>query len=68
MISSFVFLIRLNLILVDISIFTQSNRAFMNNTDKEYKADFKYMVGKNTRIITHYDSDMGIGFGVNVNY
>jgi hypothetical protein len=34
----------------------------MVNTDKEYMA--KYIVGKNIGISTHYDSDMGLGFGV----
>lgn len=42
--------------------------AFMVNTDKEYMAGFKYIVGKNIGITSHYDSDMGFGFGVNLNY
>jgi hypothetical protein len=41
---------------------------FMVNTDKEYMAGFKYIVGKNMGITTHYDSDMGIGVGLNLNY
>jgi hypothetical protein len=41
--------------------------AFMVNTDKEYMAGLKYIVGKYW-ISTHYDSDMGLGFGVNLNY
>jgi hypothetical protein len=38
-------------------------RIFMVNTDKEYMAGLKYIVGKNIGISTHYDSDMGLGFG-----
>jgi hypothetical protein len=34
----------------------------MVNTDKEYMAGLKYIVGKNIGISTHYDSDMGLGF------
>jgi hypothetical protein len=36
---------------------------FMVNTDKEYMAGLKYIVGKNIGISTHYDSDMGLGLG-----
>ena len=42
--------------------------SFMLNTDKEYMAGFKYIVDKNFGISTHYDSDMGIGAGVTLNY
>jgi hypothetical protein len=42
--------------------------AFMVNTDKEYMAGLKYIIGKNMGITTHYDSDMGFGVGFNVNY
>ena len=40
----------------------------MVNTDKEYMSGLKYIVGKNMSVTTHYDSDMGLGFGLNVNY
>lgn len=30
-------------------------------------AGLKYRVGKNIEITTHYESDMGVGFGVNLN-
>jgi hypothetical protein len=39
----------------------------MVNTDKEYMAGLKYIVGKILGS-AHYDSDMGLGFGVNLNY
>ncbi len=60
--------VRLQLMREDIPISKRLRMAFMVNTDKEYMAGFKYIVGKNLGITTHYDSDMGIGFGVNINY
>lgn len=59
---------RLQLMREDIPLSQRLRMAFMVNTDKEYMAGLKYIVGKNIGISTHYDSDMGIGFGVNVNY
>jgi hypothetical protein len=40
----------------------------MVNTDKEYMAGLKYIVNKNLGINTHFDSDMGLGIGVVLNY
>jgi hypothetical protein len=60
--------LRLQLMREDIPLSPRLRAAFMVNTDKEYMGGFKYIVGKNIGITTHYDSDMGIGFGVNVNY
>jgi hypothetical protein len=40
----------------------------MWNTDREYMAGFKYILTKNMSLSTHYDSDMGVGFGVTLNY
>jgi CopA family copper-resistance protein len=60
--------LRLQLMREDIPLSSRLRAAFMVNTDKEYMGGFKYIVGKNIGITTHYDSDMGIGFGVNVNY
>ncbi len=60
--------VRLQLMREDIPVSKRLRFAFMVNTDKEYMAGFKYIVGKNMGITTHYDSDMGIGFGVNINY
>ena len=59
---------RFQLMREDIPLSPRLRGAFMVNTDKEYMAGFKYIVGKNLGITTHYDSDMGIGFGLNVNY
>jgi hypothetical protein len=60
--------LRLQLMREDIPLSPRLRAAFMVNTDKEYMGGFKYIVRKNIGITTHYDSDMGIGFGVNVNY
>jgi hypothetical protein len=60
--------LRMQLMREDIPLSPRLRAAFMVNTDKEYMAGFKYIAGKNIGITTHYDSDMGIGFGVNVNY
>jgi CopA family copper-resistance protein len=38
------------------------------NTDKEYTTGLKYIFTRNLGITAHYDSDMGIGLGVNLNY
>ena len=59
---------RLQLMREDIPVSKRLRMAFMVNTDKEFMAGFKYIVGKNIGVTTHYDSDMGIGFGLNVNY
>ncbi|TDD97105.1 copper oxidase [Flavobacterium cellulosilyticum] len=60
--------VRLQLMREDIPVTKRLRMAFMVNTDKEYMAGFKYIVGKNIGLTTHYDSDMGIGFGLNLNY
>jgi CopA family copper-resistance protein len=60
--------VRLQLMREDIPVTKRLRMAFMVNTDKEYMTGFKYIVGKNIGITTHYDSDMGIGFGLNLNY
>lgn len=60
--------VRLQLLREDIPVTKRLRMAFMVNTDKEYMAGFKYIVGKNMGISTHYDSDMGIGFGASLNY
>lgn len=59
---------RCQLMREDIPVSKRLRMAFMVNTDKEYMAGLKYIVGKNMGITTHYDSDMGVGFGLNFNY
>lgn len=60
--------VRFQLSREDIPVSKRLRMAFMVNTDKEYMAALKYIVSKNIGITTHYDNDMGIGFGVNLNY
>jgi len=52
----------------DIPLSRRLRMNLMWNTDKEYMVGLKYIAGRNFGITTHYDSDMGIGFGVNLNY
>lgn len=52
----------------DIPLSRRLRMNLMWNTDKEYMAGLKYIVARNFGITTHYDSDMGIGFGLNLNY
>ena len=60
--------VRVQLMREDIPIAKRLRMRFMVNTDKEYMAGLKYIVGKNLGISTHYDSDMGFGAGVTLNY
>ncbi|MGV8879101.1 MAG: multicopper oxidase family protein [Sphingobacteriaceae bacterium] len=59
---------RVQLMRADIPISSRLRWAFMINTDKEYMAGFKYIATRNIGISTHYDTDMGIGAGVTLNY
>ncbi|MEO8236917.1 MAG: multicopper oxidase domain-containing protein [Flavobacterium sp.] len=52
----------------DIPLSRRLRMSLMWNTDKEYMGGLKYIVARNFGITTHYDSDMGVGFGVNLNY
>ena len=52
----------------DIPLSRRLRMNLMWNTDKEYMAGLKYIAGRYFGITTHYDSDMGIGFGLNLNY
>ncbi|WP_395050954.1 multicopper oxidase domain-containing protein [Flavobacterium sp.] len=52
----------------DIPVSKRLRMGLMWNTDKEYMADLKYILTRNFSVRTHYDSDMGIGFGLNLNY
>jgi hypothetical protein len=60
--------IRLQLMREDIPILKRLRAGFMINTDKEFMVDFRYIVNKNLGFRTHYDSDMGFGVGLNLNY
>lgn len=60
--------IRLQFERKDIPVSKRLRMSLMWNTDKEYMAGLRYIVKRNFGITTHYDSDMGIGFGMNLNY
>ena len=60
--------IRLQLMREDIPISKRLRAGFMVNTDKEYMANLRYILNKNIGVRTHYDSDMGFGLGLTINY
>jgi len=59
---------RLQLERMDIPVSKRVRMDLMWNTDKEYMAGLRYIIKRNFNIRTHYDSDMGLGFGINLNY
>lgn len=60
--------VRFQLERMDIPVSKRLRMDIMWNTDKEYMAGLRYIMGKNIGFTSHYDSDMGIGFGINLNY
>jgi CopA family copper-resistance protein len=60
--------VRLQLMREDIPISKRIRAGFMVNTDMEYMIDLRYILNKNMGVRTHYDSDMGFGVGLNLNY
>ena len=60
--------IRLQLMREDIPLSKRLRAEFMVNTDKEFMIGARYIVNKNMGLRTHYDSDMGYGVGLYLNY
>jgi len=60
--------VRLQFMREDIPITKRLRAGFMINTDKEYMIDLRYILNKNFGVRTHYDSDMGFGVGLSLNY
>jgi CopA family copper-resistance protein len=60
--------IRVQLTREDIPVSKRVRFSFMANTDKEYMAGFSYIASRNIALSTHYDSDMGLGVGLRLNY
>jgi FtsP/CotA-like multicopper oxidase with cupredoxin domain len=60
--------VRLQLERKDIPVSKRLRMSLMWNTDNEYMAGLRYIVKRNFGITTHYDSDMGMGFGASLNY
>jgi len=61
-------IVRLSLMREDIPISKRLRGDFMYNTDKEYMLGLNYILTKNMSVRTHYDSDMGFGAGLSLNY
>jgi hypothetical protein len=59
---------RMQLAREDIPLSKRLRGMFMVNTDKEYMGGIDYIFGKNIRGRVHYDSDMGWGVGIGLNY
>jgi len=60
--------LRLQLGREDVPVTSRLRFTFMVNTDKEYMAGLRYILTKYIGLSTHYDSDMGFGAGVTLNY
>jgi len=60
--------VRLQLMREDIPVSKRMRAGFMINTDKEYMVELRYIANKNISFRTHYDSDMGFGIGLSLNY
>ena len=52
----------------DIPITKRIRAHLMINTDKEYMVGLQYVLNKNMGLRAHYDSDMGFGAGLVLNY
>lgn len=61
-------MVRLSLTRGDIPVSPRLRAGFMVNTDLEYMADLRYILTRHLGIRTHYDSDMGFGIGLILNY
>lgn len=61
-------IVRLSLMRDDIPVSKRIRARFLVNSDKEYIAGLHYILNKNMAIATHYDSDMGLGLGLMLNY
>ncbi|GGH57333.1 CopA family copper-resistance protein [Filimonas zeae] len=60
--------LRMQLMREDIPVSSRLRFNFMVNSDKEYMAGFRYVTNKFLSLSTHYDSDMGWGAGITLNY
>jgi CopA family copper-resistance protein len=61
-------IVRFQLERMDIPVSRRLRMNLMVNTDREYMAALKYIFTKNTGLTAHYDSDMGFGVGLTLNY
>lgn len=61
-------IVRLTLMREDIPISRRIRATAMVNSDKEYMVGLRYIINKNMGFGAHYDSDMGFGVGLLLNY
>jgi hypothetical protein len=61
-------IVRLSLMRDDIPVSRRLRAGFMVNTDREYMVDLRYVFARNLGVRAHYDSDMGFGLGLSLNY
>ena len=61
-------IVRLTLMREDIPISRRIRATAMVNSDKEYMVGLRYIINKNMGFGAHYDSDMGFGVGLSLNY
>jgi FtsP/CotA-like multicopper oxidase with cupredoxin domain len=61
-------IVRIQLERMDIPVSKRLRMNLMVNSDKEYMAALKYIFTKNVGVTAHYDSDMGFGVGLTLNY
>jgi CopA family copper-resistance protein len=61
-------IVRFQLERMDIPVSKRLRMNLMINTDKEYMAALKYIFNRYTGVTAHYDSDMGFGIGLTLNY
>lgn len=60
--------IRIQLKREDISLSKRLRMNFMANSDMEFMVGIEYLINRTIGITSHYDSDMGLGFGLRVKY
>ncbi len=60
--------VRFQLMREDIPLAKRLRAAFMVNTDREYMLGIRYIVNRYIGLRVHYDSDMGFGAGLALNY
>ena len=61
-------IVRFQLERMDIPVSKRLRMSLMVNTDKEYMAAIKYIFTRYAGVTAHYDSDMGFGVGLTLNY
>ncbi len=61
-------IVRFQLERMDIPLSKRLRMNLMVNSDKEYMASLKYIFTRYAGITAHYDSDMGFGVGLTLNY